>query len=1635
MQTLDHQWNILQKQPQRHLKRIYKKETKTLSTNYIHKATTQSSSKFIPKISTNLWTRYLPLMTTKPSSKYVSEVTQKSFTTFQPTKAMENTVKGAQDQSTTQSRIRNEIPTDILPDPVSVSLSPSLTENQKGTSLKSGQLSTLDYPSVNVLVTQPSTQSPMFKHSQTYFDKTYDTKRTTKSTEVERKPTTKRPKYTSWTEDELPTDSVTFKTTKSAVVERKPTTIRQKSTSRIENKIPTDGVTYKTTKSTVVERKPTTIRPKSTSWIENEIPTDGVTYKTTKSTVVERKPTTIRPKSTSRIENKKPTDVITYKTDKRNELTTLKPFDPSKRGELKTGQIGTRGPATQPPKKYNPPLRDSESADMVIAFHASSSTSRNDFQRMLNFVKDLVSRADFDGGRARLGVMAYGENPSVQFNLNEHTTWREVSNAISSINENVKSNIVDTSGALIEALIMFDDQYARADVPKAVFLITDTASTVNSDFLSDQTEVMRSEGIEVFPIGIGVRDKSELETIATNPRNVHTVSRYSDLSTLTNLLRRDIRSLSVNGERQTVPTIPIGFPGVPPIAITFPPPKSGCSAEVDLVIILDSSTSVGTDNFEKMKNFVKELLRNADIDNDRARVGIVTYSTRVNVEFELNTYRTSADVDTAVGNIKYTYGSTNTADAIAKMREMFSQRNGDRPGVPNVGIIITDGVSNINSRRTIPEAVGARDQDNIHVYAIGIGLADTRELDGMASKPIDENRFTVKSFDELRGFDRKIFQAICKVPVTLPPSTSSCAGAKIDLVIILDSSTSVGDANYKKMLTFCKDFLTNADIDSGNVKVGVLSYSTGVNVEFYLNSHSTKQDIFNAIDNIPYRYGSTNTADGLKTMRTDLYTSRNGDRDGVPNVVIILTDGVSNINSRRTIPEAVLARGDGIHIYAVGIGLRDTRELDAIATPPATENSFNVQSFDELTALSEKVFQAFCPVATTPEPVKELHGYDIVIIVDSSVDTTQFASFQKFARRFVRQAKIEDGEYRIGLLRYSTDADVQFDLNSYDTTRDARFKVDSMTHKAGDPNTANAIDHATRQMFRTDKGDRAYARNYIILLTGQDRSLSTNEAWAAAERAEDNGIQLYVVGLEIDDTTELDETPSHPLSTYQYLTRTEREMLEVPDKIRETLPPMPKTPPPMRPRPRLATPIPITIPTPAAGGCALAKVDMVIILDSSTSVGSDNYDKMKDFCKDFLRNADLDSGNVRVGILSYSTAVKVEFYLNSFSTSQEILDAIDNIPYRYGSTNTADSLQRMREEMFSVANGDRLGVPDICLILTDGVSNINSRRTIPEAEKSRAAGIHIYAIGIGLQDTRELDGIASVPSSENSFNVQSFDELSVLSERVFEAFCPVATTVKPKDTGYDLVVILDSSVSQEYFDWMTTFTKNLADTVSIDDDEFRVGLLRYSTDSNVQFNLKDYQSSGDVQNAVDQVGYKGGVTNTAQAIDTARTQMFRPDQGDRDYARNFILLITGQDKSLSTNDAWRAAERAETDGIQLYVMGLNINDREELDETSSHPLNTYQYLTRSERELAEVPPQIYADLLGMAKNPPPMRPRPVKPDVNIKPYRSTVRYGGPVTIECTVKSGIPVKEVTWYRVQGDSRTPVVVDGRKYSGST
>ena len=91
----------------------------------------------------------------------------------------------------------------------------------------------------------------------------------------------------------------------------------------------------------------------------------------------------------------------------------------------------------------------------------------------------------------------------------------------------------------------------------------------------------------------------------------------------------------------------------------------------------------------------------------------------------------------------------------------------------------------------------------------------------------------------------------------------------------------------------------------------------------------------------------------------------------------------------------------------------------------------------------------------------------------------------------------------------------------------------------------------------------------------------------------------------------------------------------------------------------------------------------------------------------------------------------------------------------------------------------------------------------------------------------------------------------------------------------------------------------MPDQLDVDGGEYRIGLMRYSRTGDVQFNLQDYDKNGaGFKRAVDRVSYRNDrETNTDKAIDKVRQRMFKKRQGDRDYARNFILLLTDNDKS------------------------------------------------------------------------------------------------------------------------------------------
>ena len=79
--------------------------------------------------------------------------------------------------------------------------------------------------------------------------------------------------------------------------------------------------------------------------------------------------------------------------------------------------------------------------------------------------------------------------------------------------------------------------------------------------------------------------------------------------------------------------------------------------------------------------------------------------------------------------------------------------------------------------------------------------------------------------------------------------------------------------------------------------------------------------------------GRTNTQEALRIARDDMFSSRNGDRSGVANKLIILTDGGSNMRSDQTLQRAVDLKNDGVTIYVVSIGQEiDYNEINGLSS-------------------------------------------------------------------------------------------------------------------------------------------------------------------------------------------------------------------------------------------------------------------------------------------------------------------------------------------------------------------------------------------------------------------------------------------------------------------------------------------------------------------------------------------------------------------------------------------------------------------------------------------------------------------------------------------------------------------------------
>uniref|UniRef100_K1P7C8 Collagen alpha-1(XIV) chain n=1 Tax=Magallana gigas TaxID=29159 RepID=K1P7C8_MAGGI len=123
------------------------------------------------------------------------------------------------------------------------------------------------------------------------------------------------------------------------------------------------------------------------------------------------------------------------------------------------------------------------------------------------------------------------------------------------------------------------------------------------------------------------------------------------------------------------------------------------------------------------------------------------------------------------------------------------------------------------------------------------------------------------------------------------------------------------------MKEFVYSVVEKVSIGRTDDRVGLVSYSSDPQLGFHLDSFFTKKDINNAISAMQYLYGSTITAAGLKMVRQEIFNISKMAIDLMYpiHVLIMITDGNSNVNSIDTIPEGIRLREAGVHIFVIAI--------------------------------------------------------------------------------------------------------------------------------------------------------------------------------------------------------------------------------------------------------------------------------------------------------------------------------------------------------------------------------------------------------------------------------------------------------------------------------------------------------------------------------------------------------------------------------------------------------------------------------------------------------------------------------------------------------------------------------------------
>uniref|UniRef100_A0A8C1QEM2 Collagen, type VI, alpha 3 n=1 Tax=Cyprinus carpio TaxID=7962 RepID=A0A8C1QEM2_CYPCA len=327
--------------------------------------------------------------------------------------------------------------------------------------------------------------------------------------------------------------------------------------------------------------------------------------------------------------------------------------------------------------------------------------------------------------------------------------------------------------------------------------------------------------------------------------------------------------------------------------------------------------SIGADNFHLVSDLVIQVIEGLDIGRDAICVTLIVYGADPEIQFYLNSYDNKESVLSAIRGLKYPgcYEVILGAALEEVADSLLGQDAGGRAeeGVPQVLVVISAG----KSTDDVSQGERALKLASVYTFGIAVGDSATAQLEAIST----DKSFVLSAPDA---------RTVASMGPIVDVTTVHTQRVVRDIVFLVDGSNYVGN-NLQPVLDFITEVVNRLDVRPERVRIGLMQFAERQLTEFYLNTHSTKQDVLSAIAQLRLMGGrALNTGAALQYALNNHFHPKAGSRrrEGIQQVLVLITGGPSQDEVKGIADRVAL---EGILTFAVGAGQVEDRFLKTVA--------------------------------------------------------------------------------------------------------------------------------------------------------------------------------------------------------------------------------------------------------------------------------------------------------------------------------------------------------------------------------------------------------------------------------------------------------------------------------------------------------------------------------------------------------------------------------------------------------------------------------------------------------------------------------------------------------------------------------